>query len=102
MRDGPGRHSADPTVTVNVESLNLFDLSDERPQRILRQPELVFEGLDAILNRVGFTFLAVHQAGLYNFPENAHLYPRFNHSGFNLTDVDAIGRCLPAAATIRL
>jgi hypothetical protein len=57
-----GGYSTDPAVAVDVEPVDLFDLSDQRPQRVLRQLELVFEGL------------------LDSFP-----------TGFNLTDIDAVG-----------
>ena len=67
----------DPAVAVYVESVNFFDFFHELSHRVLRQLKLVFEGLDSVLNGVGFSLLAVHQAGLHNFPENAHFCPRF-------------------------
>jgi len=66
----------DPVVSVEIESVHLFKLLDKGTQCILRQLKLVFKRLDSILNWIGFSLLTIHQAGLYDFPENAHFSPQ--------------------------
>lgn len=50
----------DPSVTVNIESVDLFDFLHEGAQRVLRQLKLVFKRLDSILDCIGFSVLAIH------------------------------------------
>jgi hypothetical protein len=86
MPNGPVEQSLpDPAVLVDIDPVQFLDLFDQGAQGVLRQLEMVFEGLDSILDGIGLSHLAVHQAGLHNFPENAHIdlqtiiYPRTCH-----------------------
>jgi hypothetical protein len=61
ISDGPayGRLS-DSAVAVDIEAVDFLDLPDQVSQCVLCQLKLVLEDLDAILDRVGFSLLAVH------------------------------------------
>jgi hypothetical protein len=59
----------DFAVAIDINALHFLELFYERSQRILRGGQMFFERLDPFLNRIGFSVLAIYQAGLNDFPK---------------------------------